>query len=321
MRARRLRRGLGARGSSPNSPVGTAIVTRPSSGARGPRPAPPISVPATYGAAIAPPLPAGFDVVAVRAPTRRPRSWLPWERNVDGRTTRRCRANRVPGLREDGRAERADRARRQGLDLGAGAPLSRMRVRRRRGAARVRGAPAAGQRRRLAARAAATRRRGAPAPGRRPLVRAGVRLPRARRLRALPPAARSHAARGRPALPELGPGRHGGRGALRRAGSRRRLGGAASRPRPRWPTASTACGASNGSGPDGAATAPASASRGSAATCSTTQSIIFTTSPGIGGPEPRAAEPLNRGAVGRSRARGRRWPGRSCAGPTPGRPW
>jgi len=65
-----------------------ATVTLPSSGARAPRPAPHISEAETYGVAIAPPLPCGFDVVAVT--TRL--TWelivppsvmlVSWERNV-----------------------------------------------------------------------------------------------------------------------------------------------------------------------------------------------------------------------------------------------
>ena len=174
------------------------------------------------------------------------------------------------------------------------------------------------------ARAAAARRRGATASGRRPLGAARVRLPRARRLHPLPRTARSHAARGRPALPELGPGRDGGRGALPGPGPGRRLAAAAELP-PLWPTPSTACGAGNGSGRAAAATAPASASRASAATCSTTQFTIFSTSPGSGNSEtsrdPNWEGHLNREGAAPSRARGRRWRGRSSATQRPGTPW
>ena len=104
------------------------------------------------------------------------------------------------------------------------------------------------------------------------------------------------------------------------AGSSDRLGAAGRGRRPAWPMPSTVCTASNGSGRAVAATAPASASRASAATCSTTQSIISTTSRGVGGPETPTLRPLSRAAGGPSRARGRRWRGRWSAGPTPGRP-
>src|ERR1700677_1478419 len=75
------RRGRGGGDGALRPSPAVAIVTRPSSGARAPPLAPHISEPETYGVAIAPPLPGGFDVVAVTrrltrtSPSRRPPCW------------------------------------------------------------------------------------------------------------------------------------------------------------------------------------------------------------------------------------------------------
>src|SRR3954453_19619552 len=71
------------------------------------------------------------------------------------------------------------RAGHQGLDLGAGAVVPRVRVRRRCGPSRRGEEPRERQRERVGAGARRGRRRGAAGAG--PLVAAGVRLPRARR--------------------------------------------------------------------------------------------------------------------------------------------
>ena len=82
---RRCGRGAGPGPARPSPSM--AIVTRPSSSAPGPPQAPRISVPETYGVAIAPPLPAGFDVVAVsQGVTVSPSAMLvAWEGNVPSR--------------------------------------------------------------------------------------------------------------------------------------------------------------------------------------------------------------------------------------------
>ncbi len=94
------------------------------------------------------------------------------------------------------------------------------------------------------------------------------------------PAGWPDARRGRPALRELGPGRHRARRPLHRAGPgdrRRRAGGgrrrASARSSPAWS-------ATAGSAPAGAATAPRSPSTRSVATTSTTSSTTSGTSPG-----------------------------------------
>ena len=61
---------------------------------------------------------------------------------------------------------------------------------------------------------------------------------------------------GRPAVPQLGPGRHRGRGALRRAGPAPSWPTSSPPPRRRWPRRTTGSAASSGSARDGAATAP-----------------------------------------------------------------
>ncbi len=112
----------------------------------------------------------------------------------------------------------------QGLDLGAAAPLPRVRLRHPGLCRHRRPRHDHGQRRGLAARAG---RRRADPPGTGQVVAAGVRLPRPRRAPALRPAARADAQPGRPAVPELGPGRDRRRRPLRRAGPGRGRRGAA----------------------------------------------------------------------------------------------
>src|ERR1700677_1233605 len=74
---RRCGRGACSGPGSDRPSPSMAIVTRRSSSAAGPPRAPRLSVPETYGVAIAPPLPAGFDVVAVSraSPSHRPPCW------------------------------------------------------------------------------------------------------------------------------------------------------------------------------------------------------------------------------------------------------
>ena len=149
---------------------------------------------------------------------------------------------------------------------------------------------------------AAAGRGGAPPALRRPLVGTRVRLPRAGRLLAVPPPARPDAG-GRPAVRELGPGRHRCGRALRRAGSRPRVSAARGRRRAGRRLRRRARRAWQR--PARAATAPTSPSRGSPATCCTTQCTTSTTSPGVGGPEPRTARAPRSGGAG-ARA-GSRW--------------
>ncbi len=118
-------------------------------------------------------------------------------------------------------SSRDDRAGYQGLDLGAGASLPGVRP----GHAGLfpRGGRGddPGQRGGVAGRAGrerARRRAAPPVTGR--LVGTGIRVPRPRRAPALRRAARADAHRRRAALRQLGPGRHGRRRAIRRAGSR-----------------------------------------------------------------------------------------------------
>ena len=77
--SRRRRRGRGSlSGTVRPGSMAIAFVKCPSVESPGPVARhPQISVPATYGPAIAPPLPHGFDVVAVATtrPSRRPRCW------------------------------------------------------------------------------------------------------------------------------------------------------------------------------------------------------------------------------------------------------
>ena len=270
---RRLRRGLGAWGVSPNPPTATAIVTRPSSGAPGPRPAPPLSVPATYGAAIAPPLPArvrcgcrGCDCVGV--------VWAGVAVNATRAAIGLCheRGGLSVPIVPDGKdwtwvLERP--CPECGFDAGRCCPN-----------------PWQGC-------CAPTRRRGSPFCSSRATWCGDVPSRTVGRRWSTPAtcatSARCTTSGSTSCCARTTRSTRTGTRTRRRSSS-----GTASRTRPwwrsscagpprHWPRLSTECGVSNGAVRVGAATAPASASRASAATCCTTQSTIFTTSPGIGG--------------------------------------
>ena len=115
----------------------------------------------------------GLAVGAAPAPARGPAV-----RRRRGAAPVDAAGTRAGGAGGDGRPGHRARAGRQGLDLGAGAGLPRVRLRGLRGRARRRGAAAARQRRRLGG--AAGRSRAPPARTGR-VVAARVRLPRPRR--------------------------------------------------------------------------------------------------------------------------------------------
>ena len=177
------------------------------------------------------------------------------------------------------RSGHADRAGREGLDLGARAGVPRVRLRHR---ATSTGTswPAASPRTTDAWRAILERPDVRERPDETHLVAARVRLPRARRPPGLRRPGRPDARRGRPALRELGPGRHRRRGRATPSRTRRRSPPSWRRPARRSARSSRAWTATAGSAPAGAATAPRSRSTRSAATTSTTSSTTSGTSPG-----------------------------------------
>ncbi len=153
----------------------------------------------------------------------------------------------------------ADRAGHEGLDLGARTAVPRVWFRHLHACARRGSGAGSGQCGRMAG--GPRRRARPPAPVRRRLVGARVRLSRARRLPSVRRAARADARAGRPAIPELGPGRRRPSSRATTVSRRRRWRTSSSPPRSTSRRGSRPCRTASGSAPAGAATAPASPSR------------------------------------------------------------